>query len=84
MRFWKTVDSGFFHAIGTGNGGEEITEAEYDTILEVIRNKPQQTGTTDYRLRENLTWEAYEVEPPDEDPDIDEAEAFDIIFGGAV
>jgi len=70
--------------VGVGMGGTEISEAEYNTILSVIHNKPKATETIDYRLKEDLTWEAYEVEPPDPDPDIDDLTAFEILMGGAV
>mgnify|MGYP006992122929 CR=1 FL=1 len=83
MRYYKLISDGYILSIGTGNGGTEITEAEYNEILTIIHNKPAATETTDYRLREDLTWEEYPIDPPDPDPDIDEAEAFDIIFGGA-
>lgn len=82
MRYYKMVDNGYIPAIGTGDGYTEITEAEYNEIMSVIRNKPMPTETTDFRLKSDLTWEEYEVEPPDPDPEIDEAEAFDIIIGG--
>lgn len=62
--------------------GREITAQEYEEILDVIHNKPEKTDTTDYRLKEDLTWEAYEVPPPDPDPELDAAEAFEVIFGG--
>lgn len=83
MRFYKIIDDVYILAIGTGSGGEEITEAEYNEIMSVIHAKPSATETTDYRLREDLTWEAYPVDPPEPDPEVNEAEAFDIIFGGA-
>lgn len=82
VMFFKTIDNGYILAIGRGGGGEEITEAEYNAILEIIHAKPARTDTTDYRLREDLTWEEYEVEPPDPDPDMDDAEAFQYLFGG--
>lgn len=83
MRYYKHISDGYILAIGTGNGGTEITEAEYNEILSVIRNKPKATETTDYRLREDLTWEAYEVEPPEppEPSAEDKAEAYDILMG---
>lgn len=83
MRYFKCIESGYLLAVGTGDGYTEITEVEYNEIMSVIRNKPARTETTDYRLKTDLTWEAYPVEPPDPDPEIDEAEAFDIIMGGA-
>ena len=78
--FYKQDADGYIIAVGTG-GGTEITEEEYNTILSVIHSKPQGTETTDYRLREDLTWEEYPIDPPDPDPDIDDAELLDILMG---
>lgn len=40
MRYYAQYnDSGKFIAIGTGPGGTEITEAEYNTLLSEIREK---------------------------------------------
>ena len=39
MRYYKIVDGDYLLAVGTGNGGEEITEAEYNTLLAEIREK---------------------------------------------
>ena len=80
MRYYKITGEGFIYSIGVGDGGEEISEEEYNTIQTAIANKPEATETTDYMLRTDLTWDAYDVEPVD--PEIDEAEAFEIIFGG--
>ena len=62
MRYFEVVENGYILAVGTGAGGTEITKAEYDQILAVIRAKPAASGTTDYRLRTDLTWEAYTIE----------------------
>lgn len=85
MRYWKKINDGIIVTVGTGNGGEEITESEYNEILSVIRNKPAATGTTCYRLKTDLTWEAYEVEPPEEDPEeeVTAEEIAAILLGGA-
>ena len=69
MKYYKIISDGYILAIGTGNGGTKITESEYNEILAVIHAKPTRTDTTDYRLREDLTWEAYEIEPPELDPE---------------
>ena len=66
---------------GTGNGGVEITEEEYNEILSVIHNKPPRTATTDYRLKTDLTWEECETDP-DPDPDPTPEEILDILLGG--
>ena len=40
MRYYAQYnDTGKLIAIGTGNGGEEITEAEYNALLSEIREK---------------------------------------------
>lgn len=69
MKYFKQISDGYIVCIGTG-GGTEITETEYNEILSIIHDKPPATETTDYRLREDLTWEAYEVLPPSEDADL--------------
>lgn len=80
MKYYKQISNGYIVCIGTG-GGTEISEEEYNTILSVIRSKPPRTETVDYRLREDLTWEEYEVEPPDPDPEIDDTELLNILVG---
>ena len=79
MRYYKIVDGEYLKAIGTGCGGEEITETEYNEILSVIQTKPN--DGYGYRLKTDLTWEQYEL-PIEEDPELTEAEALDIILGG--
>jgi len=81
MSLYKRIADGYIEAIGENIGGAEITEAEYNEIRSVLPTKPPSEGDTDYRLREDLTWEAYTVEPEPE-PDLDDAEAFGLIFGG--
>ena len=81
MRYYKLIEDGYISAIGTGGGGVEITEAEYNQIMSVIQSKPPRTETIDYRLTESLTWEEYEVPPEPEDEDVDDGEALGIITG---
>lgn len=67
MRYYKHIQNGFIVAIGTGGGGVEITESEYESIMAVIQSKPARTETTDYHLTESLEWVEYErIDPPDE------------------
>lgn len=81
MRHYKRIDSDYITMIGMGDGGVEITETEYDSILSVIRNKPEETALIGYRLKTDLTWEEYEKEPePEEEPTADEV--LDILLGG--
>lgn len=72
MRLYKRVTDGFIMSIGQGNGGEEITFEEYNAIMNAIANKPQATETTDYKLKDDLTWEAYIIEPVEEDTTAEE------------
>ena len=81
MRYYKLIENGYITAIGTGGGGTEITEQEYNVILAVILQKPPRTGTTDYRLTEGLTWEEYDRPPEPEDDEVDDGEALGIITG---
>lgn len=86
MVYYKQLSDNYILAIGTGPGGTEITETEYNSILSVIQSRPT-SETQGYRLRTDLTWEAYdlppELEPSDED-EISDEEAFNILIGGNV
>lgn len=81
MRYNKHLSDSYILAVGTGAGGTEITETEYNQILAVIRAKPPRTEIEDYHLREDLTWEAFAVEPLPE-PELDDSEALEILLGG--
>ena len=72
MRKFKTIDGGYIISIGTGSGGEEITEQEYAEVLAVIRNKPTARDGYDYRLKTDLTWEEYALPPIEPEPPTDE------------
>lgn len=84
MRYYKTISDGYILSIGTGAGGEEITEAEYNTIMSVIRSRPAAADGYGYRLKTDLSWELYELPVPDvdSDPDLTAEEALEIIVGG--
>lgn len=86
MRYFAQYnDSGTLLAIGTGPGGVEITESEYNEIMAVIQNRPQADGKG-YRLKTDLTWEEYDLPPepePSDEDELSDAEALDILLGGA-
>lgn len=71
MRYYKIVSDGYILAIGTGKGGEEITEAEYNSLMATIQNRPKAEPGWGYRLKTDLTWELVEV-PILEDEEVDE------------
>ena len=83
-------------AIGTGNGGEEITEAEYNTLLSEIREKAALVNKLyggEITLDEvPADWqeeiqrrvdERIAAEGSAEEQDISAEEALDILLGGA-
>ena len=89
-------DTGALLAIGTGNGGTEITESEYNRLLSEIREK---AALVDKLYNGEITiadvpadWreeiqrrvdERIAAEGAAEEQDIPAEEALDIILGGA-
>ena len=74
--FYKSIEENILVAIGEakiiGTGQTEITEEEYNTILSVIANKPEDTETIIYKLHaDTLEYVAYDrpeepvIEPTD-------------------
>lgn len=89
MRYSKIVIDGYIVGLGAqeccSNIDGDITEAEYNSIMSVIQNRPQADGKG-YRLKTDLTWEEYDLPPEPEPSDGDElsdAEALNILMGGA-
>lgn len=85
MRYYKQITDNYILAIGTGYGGEKITETEYNSIMSIIQSHPQADGKG-YRLKADLTWEEYDLPPmpvPSDDDEISTDEALNILLGGA-
>ena len=86
MRYYKQLSDNYILAIGTGPGGTEITGTEYNSILSAIQSRPT-SETQGYRLRTDLTWEAYDLPPepePSDDDEISNEEALNILLGGSI
>lgn len=86
MRYYKQTTGSHITAIGTGYGGEEITEVEYNEIMSIIQSRPIADGKG-YRLKTDLTWEEYDLPPepePSDDDEITNDEALEILLGGAI
>ena len=61
----------------------EAKDAQHDEVVERIAEMPSAPEGFVYKLRvADLEWELVEL-PPVTDPELDESEAFGIIFGGA-
>ena len=96
MRYYKRVYNDIVIAIGTGYGGTEITEAEYNALLSEIREK---SAMVDKLYSGEITidevpadWqeeiqrrvdERIAAEGSAEEQDITAEEALDILLGGA-
>lgn len=96
MRYYKQVSDESLIAIGTGYGGTEITEAEYNALLAEIREK---AALVDKLYSGEITiddvpeeWqeeiqrrvdERIAAEGSAEEQDISAEEALDILLGGA-
>lgn len=86
MRYFKIISDEQIVAIGKGSSGTEITETEYNDILAIIRSCPTPPDGKGYRLKTDLTWEEYDLPPepePSDEDELSEAEALDILLGGA-
>ena len=96
MRYYAQYnDSGKLIAIGTGNGGTEITEAEYNALLSEIREKAvlvEQLYNGEITIDDVPTeWqeeiqrrvnERIAAEGAAEEQDLSAEEVLDIILGG--
>ena len=97
MRFYKMIRNNKLIAIGTGPGGIEITENEYNMLLQEIRTKAvlieklyiEEITIKDVpeELRDEIQRrvnELVECLGAIEEQDISSEEALDIILGGEV
>ena len=75
MRCYKEAADGYIAGIGTGCGGTEISQEEYNRILAAIHARPEPPEGYDYRLTEALEWKL--VERPAEDAGADQPSAED-------
>lgn len=95
MKYFAQYENGILTAIGTGNGGTEITEAEYNALLTEIREKAalvEQLYNGEITIDEVPTeWqeeiqrrvnERIAAEGAAEEQDLSAEEALNIILGG--
>ena len=75
MMYQKNTENGYIVSIVKGVSVGNITEAEYQAIMDIIRNKPTAEQGFDYRLREDLTWELFQLPEPEPEADEEATEA---------
>lgn len=96
MRYYKQLSDSHIIAIGTGSGGTEITEAEYNALLSEIREKSAMVDKlyggeitidevpTDWQEEiQRRVDERIAAEGSAEEQDISADEALEILLGGA-
>lgn len=62
--YGKYINDNYIVGVGTGAGtGSEITEDEYNEILDKINNRPTAPEGFTYRLTTALEWELVKLPP---------------------
>ena len=81
MRYFEKHDGDYITIFGrAAHGGETITEERYNALVQAVTNAPADTETTSHRLKTDLTWEEFPIEPVD--PELTDGEALSILLGG--
>ena len=78
--FYKYISDKYIIGVGTGAGSEEISEQEYNSILDKINNRPEAPEGYSYRLTTAMEWESCEVpktEPTAEEEIIESEEDYE-------
>lgn len=71
--YGKYINDNYIVGVGTGAGtGSEITEDEYNEILDKINNRPTAPEGFAYRLTTALEWELVELPPIENNEDSEE------------
>ena len=85
MGYIKHIENGYIVSLQTNApvGTENCTEEEYNSIMDALKNAPSPKEGYGYRLKEDLTWEEYElpVEDSTEHINDDYSEAGKILLG---
>ena len=82
--YYKTVENGYIMNVVKSDRplqATEITAGEYSMIMDLVHNIPSAPDGHGYKLKNNLTWELYELPPIPEDDEISDLEALNIITG---
>ena len=67
------IENGYVAYIANRGGNTEITESEYNAIMQKIQNKPTDPEGYQYKLRaDDLEWELVKLPPVEPEPVTDE------------
>ena len=81
--FYLTTNNHIVVAVGETAGEiRTITELEYSEIMELLANKPKSDDPRyDYRLKDDLELELFEIEPDTPREELTDEEALNILTG---
>lgn len=70
--YYKFVQNGYIIGVGVGAGGEEISEAEYNKLLDIIANRPEAPEGYCYALKDICEWELQKLPPSEQNEEVEE------------
>lgn len=79
MYYYCSIKDGYILSVGLisaydPNDNGYISEERYAELMEVFQNKPKAPDGYGYRLKEDLTWELYELSPEEAEDEATEAD----------
>lgn len=74
-RYYAIIENERLVMIGIGQGGTEITEAEYNQIMDIIQTRPTPPDGKGYHLKTDLTWEEYDLPSEPGQPEEEQTDA---------
>ena len=73
------INNGYIISIMRGADVGNISDAEYQAIMDKVNRKPTPPDGYDYRLTVDLEWEMFELPKETDEPETDEATGTDYI-----
>ena len=74
-RYYAIIENERLVMIGIGQGGTEITESEYNQIMDIIQTRPTPPDGKGYHLKTDLTWEEYDLPSEPDTPEEEQTDA---------
>lgn len=70
--YYKFVQNGYIIGVGVGAGGEEISETEYNKLLDIIANRPEAPEGYYYALKDICEWKLQKLPPSEQNEEVEE------------